>query len=435
MLACRRAKRRAWLIAVTLAAFVLVWRGTSSAADNPNGKIIAEVIPIGNRVRTPDQIRQIMHSRAGVAYEEATVQEDVRRLHASKWFTPGGVQILTKNESDGRVSILVYVTELTSTIQDIQFQGAQHGVSELKTLCGIRKGEPMNPLANELGRQAIQRKYQDDGRYYATVELIEGNKPSDTRVIYQIVEGPVVKVAGIDFRGADQASTARLRTQLVTKKKFLGLFGGKFTPVSLDLDHQKLVEYYHSLGYLNALITPEVERTMNVGEVRIVYHIVEGRQYHVAGKEIVGNKSFGAERLDSLTELKPGDRYDLRTVKGDTTRIKDYYGARGYPVGVEQRLYEVPDQPGIVQVQYEVMNDRGNADRVGRIILEGNDVTKQRVILNQLPFRPGQILPYDQIRDAEMRLTGSASSIPNSRHRSKFCRTGSTQPSRTFAFG
>ena len=37
--------------------------------------------------------------------------------------------------------------------------------------------------------------------------------------------------------------------------------------------------------------------------------------------------------------------------------MKDYYGARGYPVGVEQKLYEVPGQPGIVQVNYEVQND------------------------------------------------------------------------------
>jgi len=404
MIACRRVHLRAWLAAALLAALVLVWCGTSFAADTPNGKLIAEVVPVGNRVRTPDQIRQVMHTQAGRHYEEATVQEDVRRLHATKWFTPGGVQILTKNEPDGRVTILVYVTELTNVVQDVQFLGAQHGFSEIKTLSGVRKGEPMNPLANELGRQAIQRKYQEDGRYYATVELVEGSKPTDTRVIYQIVEGPVVKVAGIDFRGVDQASTARLRTQLVTKKQFLGLFGGKFNPVSLELDRQKLVEYYHGLGYLNVQITPEVERTKEVGEVRLVYHIIEGRQYHVAGKDITGNKSFGTERLDSLTELKPGDRYDLRTVQSDMQRMKNYYGARGFNTPVEQRLYEVPGQPGIVQVQYEVMNDRGTPDRVGRIILDGNEVTKDRVIYNQLPFRPGQILPYDQIRDAEMRL-------------------------------
>ena len=34
----------------------------------------------------------------------------------------------------------------------------------------------MNPLANELGRSRIQRKYQDDGRYFASVELVEGKQ-------------------------------------------------------------------------------------------------------------------------------------------------------------------------------------------------------------------------------------------------------------------
>src|SRR4029453_7291922 len=133
---------------------------------------------------------------------------------------------------------------------------------------------------------------------------------------------------------------------------------------------QKRPRDYHGLGYLNVRITPEVERTKDVGAVRLVYHISEGQKYHVAGKDITGNKSFDTERLDSLTELKPGDRYNLRTVRTDTQRIKDYYGVRGFPVGVEQKLYEVPGQPGIVQVQYEVQNDRGTPDRVGRIYID-----------------------------------------------------------------
>lgn len=405
MLVCRRDRRRIAVAAAAFAVLVCFWRSASFAADTPNGKIIAEVLPVGNRLHTLDQIRAIMHSRPGIAYEEATVQEDVRRLHATRWFSPGGVQVLTKNEPDGRVTILVYLTELTNTVQDVQYNGAQHiNKSELQTLTGIRKGEPMSPLANELGRQALQRKYQEEGRYYATVELVEGNKPTDTRVVYQIVEGPKVVVTGIDFRGVDQASSSRLRTQLVTKKQFARLFGGKFNPASMDLDRQKLIDYYHGLGYLNVQISPEVEPGAEVGQVRIVYHIVEGRQYHVVGKDIVGNKSFDTDRLDSLTELKPGDRYDLRTVRGDMARMKDYYGGRGYLVGVEQRLYEVPGQPGAVQVKYEVQNDRGQPDRVGRVILDCNEITKDRVIRNQLPFRPGQILPYDRLDEARMRL-------------------------------
>src|SRR5437588_578749 len=67
-------------------------------------------------------------------------------------------------------------------------------------------------------RRSSDLRYQDDGRYFADVELVEGSKPSDTRVVYRIVEGPVVSVAGVEFRGNDHGQTGRLKTQLATKR-------------------------------------------------------------------------------------------------------------------------------------------------------------------------------------------------------------------------
>ncbi len=408
MTACCPVRRTFWPVTAAIFAAVawLAWPTGSLAADNPNNKIISDVIPVGNRIRTTDQIRSFMRSQPGSRYEEATMQEDVRQLHATKWFVPGGVQVLTKNDPDGRVSILVYVTELTSVVEELSFLGTQHiNPTELQKIAGIRKGEPMNPLANELGRVAIQRKLQEDGRYYASVELLEGRKPTDTRVIYRIVEGPKVKVAGIDFRGVDQASTSRLRTQLVTKKEFIGFMGGTFNPISMELDRQKLIEYYESLGYLDVQVTPEVVQAEDVGHVRIVYHIVEGRQYRVGGKEIDGAKSYPVEKLQTLADdLKPGERYDRRLSEANKARIRHYYGVRGQQVAIEEQRYADPETPDVVQVRYEVMNDRGVPDRVGRIILEGNTVTRDRVILNQLDLRPGQILQYPSIEEARMRL-------------------------------
>ena len=209
MTACRRI--RTWLVAVlATVALLAAGRGWLVAADNPQGKQIAEIVPIGNKLHTSQQILNIMHTRAGKNYDEATIQEDVRRLYNTRWFTPNGIRILTTNEGDGRITVTVYVTELTSTVQDIVYDGAEHiGKSELQSLTGLRKGDAMNPLANELGRQSILRKYQEDGYYYASVELIEGNKPTDTRVVYAIVEGRKVKVKSIEFVGNQGAMRGR----------------------------------------------------------------------------------------------------------------------------------------------------------------------------------------------------------------------------------
>ena len=84
--------------------------------------------------------------------------------------------------------------------------------------------------------------------------------------------------------------------------------------------------------------------------------------------------------------------------------MKDYMGERGYPIGVEQKLYEMPGEPGLVQVHYDVVNDSGAPKRVGRVRIEGNEVTKDRVIMNQIGLYPGQIFEYPQIEVAKMRL-------------------------------
>src|SRR5262245_26967032 len=296
--------------ALAIALVALGHRGLK-AADNPQGKQIAEIIPIGNKLHTSGQILQQMHTRVGNRYDEATIQEDVRRLYNTRWFTPSGIRILTQHESDGRVTVMVHVTELTSVIQEVVYAGAEHlGPSDLHTLTGLRKGDPMSPYINEMGRKAILRKYQEDGRYFASVELVEGSKPTDTRVVYNIVEGPMVKVAAIKFVGNDHTITGRLQTQVVTKREFLRAIGGKFNPASIDLDIKALIEYYHMLGYLAVQIQPEVQRSADMHHVTIVYHINEGMKYYVAEKVIDGNKSVPTQKLEGLTELQVGETFN-----------------------------------------------------------------------------------------------------------------------------
>jgi outer membrane protein insertion porin family len=397
-------RRRSWLLAFVIAAAAFGTPLRATAEDSPVGRTIDRIVPVHNKVHTSEQIVGIMHSKAGKPYDEAVMQEDIRRLHGTKWFTPGSIQVHTQIGPDGKVTVFVSVTELMSTVQEVHYLGAQHlSPSELNNITGVRKGEPMNPLSNEIGRQAILRKYQDDGRYFATVELLEGAKPADTRVVYRIVEGPVVKVEGIEFRGNDAGQTGRLKTQLATKKAFLNSFGGKFNQMMLDADLKQLTEYYARLGYLNARITPEVVRTPDLSRVKIVYHIEEGVQHQVAGVQIDGSKQH-TDKLRDLAELQAGNRYDEGVVKRDMRQMEDYLGFRGIRAQVEKQLYQDPNNPALVRVHYQVNGDRGEPDRVGRVIIEGNTVTKDSVIQNQLGLYPGQILQYPLLEDARMRL-------------------------------
>ncbi|MBX9581056.1 MAG: outer membrane protein assembly factor BamA, partial [Gemmataceae bacterium] len=400
--------------AVLAAAALLAGGRGADAADTPVGRVIADVVPVNLRNRGPEQVLNQLHTRKGKVYDEGVAQEDIRRLLATKWFVPGGVQVHTKIDPDGKVTVFLYLTELTSTVQEIHYLGAEHlSQDKLRNLTGLRRGEPMNPLANELGRQAILREYLDDGRAYATVELVEGNSPADTRVVYRVVEGPKVKVRGVEFRGNRHATTGRLRTQLATKSEFLGFMGGRYNPQSIDADLKKLTEYYHGLGHLAAKITPEVVPAADPGHVTVVYHVEEGPVYQVGGVQIDGLKSIPTEQAQGWIDLKPGQRYDGWVARRDMKTIEHGTGDRGHRIGVEQKLYEDPNQPGVARVHYEVRGDAGRPDRVGQVTIEGNTITQDRVIMNQLGIYPGQILQYPRLEDARMRLARLGIFDPN----------------------
>lgn len=406
MTACRRLSRWLGLLLLLPLAWLAFLTSFSHAGDSPVGVTISSILPVNNKMRTAEQIVGVMKSRVGKPYDEGVMQEDVRQLQATRWFTPGGVQVHTKPDGTGKVLVFVYVTEVTNTVQEVVYEGVEHiSSSDLNTLTGVRKGDPMNPLTNEQGRAAIVRRYQEDGRYFANVELVEGSKASDTRVVYRAVEGPVVKVGSVEFRGNDHAMTGRLKTQLVTKIAFMGTLGGRFNPMSLDADKYKLADYYHGLGYLSVQVFPEVIPAGDLRTVRVVYHVNEGLQYQVASRQVDGNHTIPDGDIEQITTVRAGDRYDGHKTAADMERMKDYAGYRGHQVAVQQAVFQVPGEPGKVNVHYQVEGDRpAQPDRVGNIYIDGNTVTQDRVILNQLDLRPGQILQYPILKDAEARL-------------------------------
>src|SRR5207248_8735515 len=63
----------------------------AAGGESPAGKVVADVVPVNNRPHPKENILSQMQTRPGKPYDEVTVGEDVRRLIATRWFAPGGV--------------------------------------------------------------------------------------------------------------------------------------------------------------------------------------------------------------------------------------------------------------------------------------------------------------------------------------------------------
>lgn len=394
----------AWSKILGLAGFLLLLALTTGTgwAQTPGKDTVADVIVVGNRNVPTEKIMRYIRTRPGSEYLAAALQADVSRLSESRMFR--SVRVRDARLGDGRVQVYFEVQEYPNQIREIIFKNANHiSEKELESMCRLRKGTPLDPTSNRNACYEIQDFLKKKGRYFASVTLEEGDKATDSRVVFNISEGPVVRVRNISFDGHfELAGASRLKTQIDSSRAFLGMMGGIFNPAMIDSDVNKLEEYFKEHGYVNVRVSRELIFNQDFSRVDIVYHCVEGQRFRIGDVQVEGAKMLDKNQLNSLIQSKKGDFYDGAKASIDSKYIQDFYGWRGFSTVVAKEVYTDPNQTGVVRVQYEVKERP--ASKVGQVIIVGNEVTQDRVIRRIVGLYPGQTLCYPELRIAERDL-------------------------------
>ena len=367
-------------------------------------EMVADVVVIGNKSITTERIMRDVYTRAGTEFSSKSVQEDINRLAKAHLFKHLAVR--TQPTNDGRVVVIFEVQEYPNMVREVIFKHAKHlSEDELKSMTRIRKGMPLDTTLNRLAVIEIQDALKKKGRYFANVTLEEGFDESHDRVVFNITEGPIVRVRHCSFRGCEFASGERLRTQIDTSRAiFFKSFGGVFQPAMVEEDVHKLEDYYRNNGFLNVRVARELIFTDDFQFVDIVFHVQEGTRFVLKDNPTIeGAKNLPVEPIYAIPRLKKGDWYNDKAVEADTKNIADWFGWRGYPASVQKVVTSVPDEPGVVRVLYQI--EERPPVTVGRVIIVGNTVTKDEVIRREVGLYPGQVLRFPELRLAELRLS------------------------------
>ncbi len=369
------------------------------AQEPDSTKTVANVQVVGARRIAEQRILNEVKTRGGQPYRPYLIREDVRRLDATQWFH--SVAVEERQTAEG-VEVIFRVIE-RATVQEVVYEGAKHvDKEELEKITGLRKGSPMSVAMNRRAARAIEEHYHNKlARLFAAVEIVEGGRDEDTRVLFRVTEGPVVRLRDIRFVGNQFVTAGRLRTQIDSSRRFLKVFSGKYRPEMLDQDLQKLTEYYHTFGFFDAKIHREFHWNPGHESADVVFVIDEGVRYLVGGAEFAGNKRLDAEVLQAAHRLKEDKPFNGRDMQATVRRVQDEYGKRGYYTRVVPDL-RFSEDAGVVHVVYQVVE--GPPAMVGEVVIVGNTVTRQNVILRQLQVYPGQVLSYPDLRASERNL-------------------------------
>ncbi len=273
--------------------------------------------------------------------------------------------------------------------------------------------------------QGIVKSFMADKGYEfaevtSTVEPLPAG-PKLVKVIFDVVEGPKVKVRTINFNGNSDVSDRALARQMKSTKKhgMLSWITGKgvYNENKFDEDAEKVIEYYRNKGYIGARVgQPEIKTIEDSVDketrwVELNVPIDEGPRYRVGKFDFDGNKIIKTEFLEPFFKLKPGDWYSDKPIRNGLVKAREGYGSLGYfeftgfpdlePLAAAEGPIAGPASP---TVNVTMRMTEGEQYFVNRLTFAGNTTTRDNVIRREVRLLEGAPFNTEALKYSVKRL-------------------------------
>lgn len=377
------------------------WGAPDAAAlSSDEGKRIIAVEVDGAKTVASSTIIAKVQMKPGVAYQEAMVSEDIRRIFALGYFTD--VRADVEELPDGlRV---VFVVKEKPAIGAIELEG-HRALSKKRVLelLALSKGELYDPRKLKEGIGSVKAEYARKG--FAQAEVVSRaqiDESANAATVFLLVEeGPRMRVAQVVVEGNRAFSDRRIRRLLKTKRRWWWL-SGAYSEQVLEEDLERVRSFYRQHGYQDIQASQEVYSDPGMTGLMVHLRVNEGLQHRVGEVAVAGTALFPEREIRQVLTLKPGSVYTDDALQEDLRLIKQYYGDRGYihvEVTPDPQLDQVTKRVDVTYLiaEHELVYVRA-------IDVRGNLRTKDVVVRRELRIGPGEPFDGAKIRKSLDRL-------------------------------
>ena len=355
---------------------------------------IRGIIPIdsvyitGNRRIETDAILATIESQKGTPFDPSTLDKDLRSIYQMGFFDD--VQIDVEEGPGGKI-VTFKVSEKPS-IGAIRFEGNKKiDRKDLMEVLGIKEYSILNRKGIKDSIERLRDHYHQKGYYNVEIrEKIEDLPNNEVALIYKIKEGDKVYIRKITFGGNSEISDDDLKDVMETSEKGFFSFltnSGRLDRKKLESDTLKIKSFYYNNGYIKARVgEPEITHKKDEG-LTITIKINEGPQYGIRNVSIEGDLIRDVHELYQVIKIRKEKVYNREVIRSDTLALSGIYADEGYAlVDVSPEIKE-DDKEHKVDITYRI--SRGKKVRFERILITGNDKTRDKVIRRELQVIEG----------------------------------------------
>ena len=347
---------------------------------------ISDIKVTGNRRVAEGTVLSYLPVQVGDLVSQGALSQSLERLFATNLFKD------LKLDLDGSV-LLVTVVE-NPIVNRVSIEG--NDVISDERLLEVIDVQPRRVYDRRLALDAAAKLldvYRAGGRFGAVVEpkIIELNE-NRVDLVFEVDEGPLIKIETIVFSGNKNFSDAALAQAIVSRERRWWAFltpNDKYDEGRLDYDVRLLRQFYLSRGYADVNISRARGGLLpDRSGFALTFLIDEGERYKVNDIKISSQiENIDLEAIRDLMKFDDDQWYDVRQLEQGLLDVSNQLGVYGYAfVDVTPQIVTDPST-GLLDIEVSIGQARRNF--VERIEFVDNTRTLDRVIRREFELVEG----------------------------------------------
>lgn len=391
-------------LALAPSALMAQQQGVEVDYNNPRQVIVGGVKVEGNTYFKSQQILSYSGLREG---QEITIPGEeisgiVERLWLQRYFEDVAVVVDSLDATRDTAYFTIKIQE-RPRVSRWTFSGVKSGErKDIEERVNLRPGREFSDYVEKTTADIVKRYYAGKGflQCEVTAEVVRDTIISNAiQVNFAVDRGPKIKVKDINFIGNDHVKEFKLaRSMKKTKSnKIYNFFHSKkFDEKEYLNDKRSVLSAFNEEGYRDARIVRDSVYYIEPDRLAIDIVFDEGDKYYFRDITWTGNSIYTTDALNSILGIKKGDVYDRVTMdqrlfgggKQTDYDVSKLYKDNGY---LFMTLTPVETNIQNDSVDVELRISEGKQAILDDVIINGNDITNERVIRRQIFTRPGYL--------------------------------------------
>ncbi len=391
------------------------------AAGPPIAGNVIEAIQFRGARRVPqDTLRAIIYSKVGDVYNEATLERDFQALYNTNRFD----DITLESERGERGGIVItFVVVERRVIRDIKYEGLKSASTSdvldrfKERKVGLVVESQYDPNVINHAAVVLKELISERGHEFATVTPeLRSIPPSSLEVIFNVDEGPKVKVGKITILGNEAFSQRDVIRAMKNLHPigipysifFEDLFAKTYDASKMEEDKERIRDAYQKEGYYTAKVLEQTLKLHSTGGANGGWHVPllleskpgeaqditlpveEGPRYYLGKLDFTGVKLFrSTDFLANLFQMRKGDVFSTEKLRNGIKNLTKVYSQFGYIDYAGEPDVEI--EPNTNKIDLTLNVDEGKQFFVRRIEFTGNTTTRDKVIRRQLLIDEGDV--------------------------------------------